>query len=474
MRLKTIVCGMLIGLMLLTSTVPGADNPASQSSGVTEEEKVQFQQKGVGAMMEELQERMFRLAEMIRAAEPEDSAKLLMAVRRAREQLIVEQIKDVVAQLGNQDLGKATEEQKQILLKLEELKKLLLSTEMDLAMQIARLRQLQAAIKKLDESINEEKRQEVRTGEMAQSAKTDPKNLNDARKEQEQNRAITDAVTQMAKDLAQYGTKAVPNLQAGSESMSKAEASLGSSQAKDAQARQGQAIASLQKAKSDLEDARQQLLQEIEKQVKAQVMENLMAMLEQQKVVSSATEALGSKIDSNDRELVLRVRQLAKPEQRVATLTAQTTQLIEETQFSIALPPILQNIERRCLYVMADLGGGQAGTEVVAVQKQIEQDIQELLDTFKNSFVKPSEGNSQCSSCNGNKNKLLAELKVLRLLQARINQETLNGDRLRGLAAQLSQDLREKIIKTGDLQEQVQQAMQKLHHMTCPDCLNED
>ncbi|MFI5381720.1 MAG: hypothetical protein ACHRHE_20680 [Tepidisphaerales bacterium] len=469
MRKNIVLFGILYAVMAMAPWARGEGSTPKVSEG----DQVQFQQKAVGAMVGELQERMFRLAEMTREAEPEDSAKLLMAVRRAREQLIVEQIKDVVEQLAKQDLSKATDEQKQILVKLEDLKKLLLSTDLDLAMQIERLRQLQAAIKKLDENIKEEKRQEAQTGQMAQAPKTDPKKLDDAKKEQERNRAVTDAIAQIAKDLGQYGAKAVPGLQAGSGSMSKAEAGLGAGKPGDAQGQQKDAIASLQKAKEELEQAKQKLLQEIEKLVRVQVMENLMAMLERQRAVRGATEALASRVQNSEREALLRVKQLAGAEQRVADVAEQTVQLIEETQFSVALPPILKNIQRRCLYVTADLQAGHGGIEVVAAQKQIEQDIQELLETFKNSYT-PSSGNSQCKSCGGNKNKLLAELKVLRLLQIRVNQETKDEDVLRAKAQTLSTDLQGKIGATRDIEGQVRDATQKLHHMICPDCLKDD
>ena len=52
------------------------------------------------------------------------SARLLMAVRKAREDLILEQMRDAIEQLSQQDLSKAADEQTQILVKLEELKKL--------------------------------------------------------------------------------------------------------------------------------------------------------------------------------------------------------------------------------------------------------------------------------------------------------------------------------------------------------------
>ena len=55
---------------------------AAEEKKVTAGDQVEFQQKNISARScRRLQERMFRLAEMIREAEPDDSAKLLLAVR---------------------------------------------------------------------------------------------------------------------------------------------------------------------------------------------------------------------------------------------------------------------------------------------------------------------------------------------------------------------------------------------------------
>src|SRR5690242_13202767 len=66
-------------------------NDSITAVSVTDVERIQFLQKNAAAQLQELQERMYRLAEMTRDAEPDDAAKLLMAVRKAREQLIIEQ-----------------------------------------------------------------------------------------------------------------------------------------------------------------------------------------------------------------------------------------------------------------------------------------------------------------------------------------------------------------------------------------------
>src|SRR6188472_2521414 len=122
----------IVALMLLGIVTPLSAGPVGPTTQVTPADQIQFQQKNIQAQMQELEERMFHLAELIREMEPGDSAKLIMAVRRAREQLIVEQMKEVLELISTKDLSKASEEQKQVLKKLEELKKVLLAADLDL------------------------------------------------------------------------------------------------------------------------------------------------------------------------------------------------------------------------------------------------------------------------------------------------------------------------------------------------------
>ena len=55
-------------LMLLAGTASAA--PATQPSGVSLADQLQFQENNVAAQMQELQERMYRLGELTREAEP--------------------------------------------------------------------------------------------------------------------------------------------------------------------------------------------------------------------------------------------------------------------------------------------------------------------------------------------------------------------------------------------------------------------
>jgi hypothetical protein len=236
---------------------------------------------------------------------------------------------------------------------------------------------------------------------------------------------------------------------------------------------QGESIKKLGEAKASLEDARKKLMEEIEKQVRKQVIENLQEMLERQTAVRQATERLSPKLASGDREASINVKKLSTPEQRIVSICDSTIDLIEQTQFSQVLPMALKSVQRRMLYVTADLGAGRGSSQTIEAEKQIEKDLADLIDTFKqlnNSSNQPS----QCKGCKGDKNKLLAELKVLRMLQVRVNEETKDADGRRSAAMkELPTELKKKIGSVADMQSQVEEATDKLHHSTCPDCLSE-
>jgi hypothetical protein len=471
------VCGLAFAAEKpAPTTKPSA--VATTGPAVTPEAQLQFQQKNAQAQMQELEERMFRLGELLRQTEAGDAAKLIMAFHKAREQLILEDMKDIIDMLGEQrDLSRATDEEKKVLVKLEELKRLLLATDLDLQMQLEMLKKINAAIAKVDQATKEEKRQKGEVGKMADQQKknmaVDPSKQKTAQTDQTANQKLTDAANSITKELGEMGTKAGESLGAASKSMGGAAGKIGSGKPSDAMTEQGEAIKKLEEAKASLEDQRKKLMAEIEKQVRKQVIENLSEMLERQVAVRQATERLSPKLATQDREASINVKKLAAPEQRIVAICDSTIELIEQTQFSQVLPMALKSIQRRMLYVTADLQGGRGNAQTIDAEKQIERDLKDLIDTFK-QLNQSSNQPSNCKSCNGDKNKLLAELKVLRMLQTRVNEETKDADGRRNAALkELPPELKKKIGSVTDMQSQVEEATDKLHHMTCPDCLSE-
>jgi hypothetical protein len=187
---------------------------------------------------------------------------------------------------------------------------------------------------------------------------------------------------------------------------------------------------------------------------------NLQEMLDRQKSIRGATEAVATRLNTADRDVQLRVRQLAPAETAIVRICGDTLDLINTTQFSVALPPALEEIKANCQSVADRLDTGNADVPLVDDQKQIEHDLQDLLDTFKQLAAQPA-GPSNCRGCKGNKNKLLAELKVLRLLQTQVTTHTARVDAQRAAGDQ-SPELQQKITAVRDEQDHVHQAVKKI------------
>ncbi len=446
------------------ASTPAAPAAKARTSSVSDADKLQFTQKDVAAQMQELQGRMFQLAAITKAAEPDNSTRLLLAVRKAREQLIIEQMNEVLEKLSQKDLTKATADTKQVLVKLGELKNLLIATDLELQLQLERLRAIQAAIHQLDQAIKEEKRQEEQTaGLMKKKTEVKPEGLKKAQQDQAANRSRTESLASAVGALGNLEGATKP-LAAAGQSMSKAENSLARLEPADAKTEQSDATKKLEQARAELERERQRVLQELEKQVRRVVIENLQEMLSRQTAIRQATQSLSPRLEK-DREALLRLKQLAPAQQRVAAICQQTLDLVNETEFSVALPPALETLQKNMLYVAGDLTGGRGEQRVIDTEIGIEEDLKELLETFK-EMPDSAPSNSQCNGCKGNMNKLLAELKVIRLLQTRVNKGTTDADadahRARA-AAELPRELRDKIGKVRDGEQSARDAMVRLH-----------
>jgi hypothetical protein len=441
---------------------------AADPAKVSPTDQVQFQQKTVEAQMNELQERMFHLADLTRAEEPDSSTRLIMALRKAREDLILEQMRDCVDKLGHADLSHATDEQTQILTKLNDLKKLLTTTDLDMQMKLEELKKLNEAIKKLDSAVKEEKREQKQNELNAKANKpVDPKAAAEAKampaeqKDQLQNRHATEAIAQAVKDLGGEPAKAGTGLASATQNMSVAEGHLGAGKPTEAAAQQAKAVALMEGAKAKLNTEKQKILDELDHQVRQQVVANLQEMLDRQKSVRGASEAAALRGDTSDHDLSVRVRQLNPPETAIVRICDETKELIEQTDFSVALPPALTDLHNGLQSVADRLGVGVADQPLVEDEKKIESDIADLLDTFK-QLSQQAEGECNCRGCKGNDDKLLSELKTLRVVQMRVNAETDAAEKARAGAVDLTPALRDRVAAAHERQGQVESALQKI------------
>lgn len=621
---------------------PAAAGSSDAAAKANEGDVLSFRESEVAAEMSELEERMFRLSEAIKQLEPENSSRLMLGLKFAREELILHQMKETQKLLDAASLGEASAEQKHLVTKLQRLHDLLLSTDLDLQMRLEKLRQLREIIRRLDKVIQEEEREqrlskntastekqieglrkrrisledlikrqtghvdegqkvaaatatkdappkvgapkeaqskdgaakdgpaadapakdgspkdgqspkdappqdgqpsgeqakaiaglaesqkatqadtkklaenEAKSGaklkhlesahdEMGQAGKSLADKLATAalphqqsaldalkqqleetnkdlvakeaqlsaekfaalQKDQMGNRQLTDGVTDSVRKLGETGAGALANLQASTGSMSSAEQDLGQRKPEPASDDQMAAVESLRKARKQLAEETDKLLDQLRAEVKRRVMEDLTLMLEKQIAVRESTTVLGARAASGGRQVASSIVALANSEGRIIAVADDLIALVEETEFGIALPAALTMVRESMAGVKESLAKADASEPVVAREREIEEDLKGLLTAMKqmpsSKDSNPSDPQNASRQRERELNKLVAELKMIRMVQIRVNKATIQTDGGRAAALEaLSADLRQRIENVTNQQDDVRDVTERL------------
>ena len=189
-------------------------------------------------------------------------------------------------------------------------------------------------------------------------------------------------------------------------------------------------------------------------------------MLEKQVAVRESTELLGPKAAAGSRQALTSIVSLGKAERRIIEIGSDLLTLVEETEFGIALPAAMLVVLDEMSEVQEMLAAGDGSEPVVNAERQIEADLKELLEAMKQ--MPSSKGSNQRAQRGAQDrqrelNRLVAELKLVRMLQLRTNRQTIDVDGKRPAAAKsLAAELRQKIEDLADQQDHIREAMQRL------------
>ena len=148
-------------------------------------------------------------------------------------------------------------------------------------------------------------------------------------------------------------------------------------------------------------------------------------MLEMQISVRERTAALGTGVKEGSRQALSAVTALAKREEKITAMGKELINIVEETEFGIALPAALAAVRDATEAVQFSLADGDASAEVVAAEKQIEADLKAMIDVVSEM----SDANSRKGRRGGNspedqrkeQNRIISELKMIRLLEERVH-----------------------------------------------------
>jgi len=418
---QSVLRRIVLAVVLL---LPGYSGAQEKAKTVEPKEQIKFEQDKAQAHMKELEERMFELAKLIRESQPDDSARLIMGVQKAREHLIAEQMGEAAILLTDLKLDQATDQQKEVIEKLEELKRLLLTADIGLEVKLAQLRKLREARETLAKLKEAEKSQQKSTeDELAKAAP--PGEFKNLEPTEKRNQRKADDLEQLVKEFGGLTPGAAGAVAAASQSMGKAGQCLAKGEGKDAPPQQAEAVKKLNEADKKLAEAEEQLKKELEGLVRRQVMEHLAQMITQQKQVRETTEKLQPRVAEGSSQAMVSLKRLGSAEEEIVTLANDCIELCELTEFSVAFPTALRDIVAKMELVRDQLQAGLGNEEVVLQEMEIESDLEGLLSALKQASKPNPDGNSgECMGCKGNLNKLLAELKMVRQMEQSLQIQT--------------------------------------------------
>ncbi len=594
----------MLGLLLLASAARAAEpdtaptttsTPAPAELGQRSErevgpgEELSFRQKQVAEEMHELERRMFRLSETLKSLEPENSSRLMLGLKYAREELILHRMSELQQQLSSLTLKGAVDEQQQVLGKLQRLEQLLLSSDLDFEMKLERLRQIRETLRKLNAVVREEVREEKlsekaaekekelrsladrrqalealieqQTGHIGKNAplaeaaelsadgqqmaaelakaqeatrketealaKASPgqnskalsgaagnmqsavaalekpapgdagQPMQDAladlkrelaalakqeeaakaaltkeqfamlKEDQQANRRATDDVAEMTRRLGNSGTPSLAELMRAGGSMSSAESAFDKSQAEQGNAEQDKALEALRYAEQLLSEEAERLARQLRREVKKRVSDGLTLMLDEQVAIRKRTQELQSGVAEKARPALESLAIIAKREARITDVAQELINVVEETEFGIALPAALAAVRDGTEGVQLSLEDGEATESVVQAEQQIEADIKEMLEIV--SEMSDANGRNARRANAGQspdeirkeQNRIISELRMLRLLQDRVNKRTKESDSQRA-GSTLTPALRKRIQDLEGRQQDIRDATELL------------
>lgn len=436
--------------------------------GVTPEEEIKFQQDRAEGHMRELELRMFKLARLLRETQPDDASRLMLGLEKARDQLIADRMGEAGDLLLSLKLNDASKETKEIIDSLEELRRLLLSADIDLEIKLEQLKKLRDARKNLAKLIERERDQNENT-EKRELAKK--KESSDLAKSERRNKRLGEDLSAKLKNLGPKCSGACNKIGEAGKNMSQASKDLDLIKLPSASKEQKEAVKKLEEADVALAKAEAEMQAELEKFVLKRVLETIDEMIAKQTTIRETTERLQARAEAKDDKAMAAVRNMEEREVDLIDMAEQCIELGEMVNLSLVLPMALNSVIDQVDVVADQLVDGRADAIVVDNMKQIEEDLAAIYDALRDSSRPYGTGAGACSGCKGCRNKLLAEFKMLRFMQISIHGQTVRTDLdLEKIDAD-KQKRTDRINPLSNRQRDIQRMTLKLHDMSCPDCL---
>jgi len=235
--------------------------------------------------------------------------------------------------------------------------------------------------------------------------------------------------------------------------------------------RQDQALADLMKAREKLEEILRQLREEERAMVLATLEARFRDMLQQQETVNIGTLGIHA-IPADKRTDRHRNRsvELARNEDAIALLAAKALTLLKEEGSSVAFPEAVEQIRDDMLTIARRLERADVGEITQNIEQDVIESLKEILEALQKELEKLKDEQQKKQQQKQQQQEQpppplvnkLAELKMLRSLQYRVNRRTKQMGRLVDGEQALDVDVVSQLRQLSDRQAKVQKATHDL------------
>ena len=255
--------------------------------------------------------------------------------------------------------------------------------------------------------------------------------------------------------------------------MKNAEKELANNKPKQALPPEDKAIQNLEEMKKNLEKLLRQTREEELERLLAQLEARCRKMLEMQEQVLAGTEQTYKAVltysdKKPGRPEQLKALGLSDNEKDIIIEANKAIQMLEEEGSAVAFPEVFQQVREDMKHVQRRLEIADTAEVTQAVEKDIIASLREMIDALKKAQKdldqqkngKPPEGQPPP---NGDQKLLdkIAELKMIRSLQSRINDRTKFYGRLFPNEQAFDPNLRQQLQQLGERQERIFEIMDR-------------
>ncbi|MFP4026842.1 MAG: hypothetical protein ACLFWL_03535 [Candidatus Brocadiia bacterium] len=231
---------------------------------------------------------------------------------------------------------------------------------------------------------------------------------------------------------------------------------------------QGKAHEELQKARQEIDKELRELREEQRGALLAKLIAMFQNMLDKQVAITEQTGTLQKKKSSKDwgRTETLRCAELGDGEKKLAKIAQQALKMMQENSSPLVFSQVVKGLMIDLKTLVKRLQAEKTGRLTRSIQKDVEQTLCDLIQALEKAQDNPPQADNKSNQPqNGQSPKpplvsLLAEVKLLRNLQGRINKRTRSLEKqLQGKGS--SADLEHEITTLTDRQKSVCEMAEK-------------